>query len=196
MVPPLAPSESTDSRLLASTSRSPAATWMRELNAIAARTNWAAGRACRSTSSGRTDRALRTWGRHRASSAARTTSSIGRPAEAVTAAAIAPSTTGASTRRASLPSRSSRAAANGEVGAAEVAEHDHAVAWSAASSAAAIRSASVPSPPSADPPTPWKGTSGPAICVASARMPAAMSALCETTTIPTMRPSLRVRTRS
>src|SRR3954470_1792946 len=50
--PALAPRASTESRLLASASRSPAAMTMRASKPIAARTNVAAGRAWRSTSAG------------------------------------------------------------------------------------------------------------------------------------------------
>ena len=112
-------------------------------------------------------------------------------AEAVTAAAIAPSTSGASTRRAPVPSRSSRTLRTVRIALPRSPSTTTPSPWSAASSAASIRSASVPSPPSAVPPTPSSGTSGPAICAARRTMPAAMSALCETTTIPTTGPSLR-----
>lgn len=60
LVPRLAPSARTDRRLLASTSRSPAAIDTLAENRIAVRTKFAAGRAWRSTSSGRATRALAT----------------------------------------------------------------------------------------------------------------------------------------
>src|SRR5688572_14409504 len=51
-VPALAPRASTESRLFASTSRSPAATWTLAAKPMAVRTKSAAGRACRSTPPG------------------------------------------------------------------------------------------------------------------------------------------------
>ena len=55
-LPPFAPSERTERRLFASTSRSPAATAMLAWNPIAVFTNCAAGRACRSTPAGSSTR--------------------------------------------------------------------------------------------------------------------------------------------
>ena len=67
--------------------------------------------------------------------------------------------------------------------------------WSAAAIAAPTSVPSVPSPPSGAPPAASMRTSGPAICAASAAVPAAISRLCDTITMPTTRASLNYRSR-
>ena len=127
MVPPLAPSESTDSRLLASTSRSPAATWMRELNAIAARTNCGRRARVQIDVVRKDDRRLRTWD---------DTSLLRRAHDIVDRQAGRGGHGGGDralhdrcvdqTRVAALEVLQD--AANGQDRAAEVTEHDHAIA--------------------------------------------------------------------
>ena len=167
-MPPFAPSARTESRLFASTSRSPAIDDDAGTEAHArSRTNCAAGRACRSTPAGSDDEPLRAWRGTAASSAAATTSSSALPAEAITAAATAPSTSGASTSRIEpLPlTRSSSTCADGEDRAAEVAEHDRRRRpgrrrrWRRARGRRRCRA-----PPSGSPPAASMRTSGPAIC--------------------------------
>ena len=112
------------------------------------------------------------------------------PAEATTAAAIAPSTSGASTSRIEpLPlTLLLEHRAGGQDRAAEVAEHDRPVALVGGGDGGAHEAPSVPSPPSGSPPAASMRTSGPAICAASAAVPEAISRLCDTMTMPTTRP--------
>ena len=192
-VPPFAPSASTESRLFASASRSPAATWM-----IGRRSPWRRARS--RPPAGRAGRRPRGAHGHRrglpppaqslpaprASSADRATSSSGMFADAVTAAATAPSTIGASTSRTCAVAVCARAR-GGRSGSRcrDRRAPRRRTPWSAARIAARTRSSSVPRLAVGRPPAGSIRTSGPAICAARAASPSARSELCDTTTIPT-----------
>src|ERR671916_1934207 len=127
----------------------------------------------------------------RASIAASTQSSASEPAEAMTPAAKAPSTNGASTRR--TAARLSEDSISRTVSAESTADpRSMKTSTSSAprdSMAPWILSGSVPKPPSASPPTAAISTS-PAICRTSSAVPSAICGLCETSTSPTIRRSL------
>ena len=155
-------------------------------NPIAVRTNSAAGRACRSTSAGSATERLRACWHRAPPRRPRRRPRASLPAEAMTAAATAPSTSGASASR-TWPLRAAlEHVADRQDRAAEVAEHDDAVALVGApdrvahavvvGAEAAVRQCRRRA---------RSRTSGPAIWAARSARPCAMSALCDTTTIPT-----------
>src|SRR5829696_979181 len=128
------------------------------------------------------------FGSVRASIAASTHSSASAPVEAVTPAAKAPSTKGASTRV--TLSRFSEGSISRTVCAERTAlPRSMKTSTSSASRSlmeTSILSGSVPKEPSASPPTAEISTS-PAICKTRSAVPSAISLLCETSTIPTIR---------
>ena len=187
-LPPFAPSARTERRLFALTSRSFAITAMLRAEPHRGPHELRGGPRVQVDAGGQRDESLRTWRRHEPPPRPRRPRRAPCPAEATTAAAIAPSTErridephGAVAVR---PSSSTRA--NGEDRAAEVAEHDRAVALVGGGDRGAHERRRRCRARRRDRRRrPRYARRGRPSARASAAVPAAISRLCDTITIPT-----------